>query len=147
MSTKFWYSCYYNFKKFFSIVLIAICDHQYKFQLVDIGAYGGNSNGGILDASVIGKNLRTGQLNLPKDNAKLPGSDISILGFFIGDAAFLLTTRMMKPYCDSNLTIAQRIFNYRHSRARRTIKSAFGILANRKFFTDRFVCCQKQWTK
>jgi len=30
-----------------------------SFQLVDIEAYGGNSDGGILDASVIGKNLRS----------------------------------------------------------------------------------------
>jgi len=75
---------------------------------------------------------------LPKNNAKLP--DISIPGFFIGDAAFPLTTRMIKPYCGSNLTIAQRIFNYRHSRARRTIESAFGILANRWQIFHRSIC-------
>jgi len=84
--------------------------------------------------------LRTGQLNLPKDNAKLPGSDISIPGFFIGDTAFPLTTRITKPYCGSNLTIVQRIFNYGHSRARCTIESAFGILANRWQIFHRSIC-------
>lgn len=123
-------SCYYNYKKYFSIVLMAICDHLYKFKLVDVGAYGGNSDGGIFDASVIGKNLKNGQLNLPKDNAKLPDSDVSIPGYFIGDAAFALTTRIMKPYGSTKLTIAQKVFNYRHSRARRTIESSFGILAS-----------------
>lgn len=133
-------SCYFNYKKYFSIVLMAICDHAYRFKLVDIGAYGGNSDGGIFDALVIGKKLKKGQLNLPKDNAKLPGSNISIPGFFIGDAAFPLTTRIMKPYCGSNLTIAQRIFNYRHSRARRTIESSFGILANRWQVFHKSIC-------
>lgn len=133
-------SCYYNYKKYFSIVLMAICDHLYTFKLVDIGAYGGNSDSGIFDASAIGKNLTNGQLKLPKDNAKLPGSDISIPGFFIGDAAFPLTTRMMKPYNGSNLTTAQKIFNYRHSRARRTIESSFGILANRWQIFHRSIC-------
>lgn len=124
-------SCYYNYKKYFSIVLLAICDHLYRFKLVDIGAYGGNSDGGIFDASIIGKSLKNSQLNLPEDNATLPGSDISIPGFFIGDAAFPLITRIMKPYSASDLTEPQRNFNYRHSRARRTIETAFGILANR----------------
>lgn len=61
-------SCYYNYKKYFSIVLMAICDHRYIFKLVDIGAYRGNSDGGVFDASVIGKNLKNEQLNLPKAN-------------------------------------------------------------------------------
>lgn len=124
-------SCYYNYKKYFSTVLLAICDHLYRFKLVDIGAYRGNSDGGIFDASVIGKSLRNGQLNLPENKAKLPGSDISMPGFFIGDAAFPLTTTIIKPYTTSNLTISQRIFNYKHSRARRTIETSFGIFANR----------------
>lgn len=75
--------------------------------------------------------MQNGQLNLPEENAILPGSDISIPGFFIGDAAFSLTTRVMKPYGGTDLTEPQRNFNYRHSRARRTIETAFGILANR----------------
>jgi len=137
-------SCFYNYKKYFSIVLMAICDHLYRFKLVDIGAYGGNSDGGIFEASNIGKNLKNGQLNLPKGNAKLPGSNISMPGFFIGDAAFPLITRIMKPYCGSNLTIAQKIFNYRHSRARRTIESAFGILANRWQVFHKSICMLPQ---
>lgn len=133
-------SCYYNYKKFFSIVLMVVCDHLYRFTLVDIGAYGGNSDGGIFDASLIGAGLKNGLLSLPKENAQLPGSDINISGFFIGDAAFPLTTQLMKPYPGSHLTMAQTIFNYRLSRVRRTIESAFGILANRWQIFHKAIC-------
>ncbi|KYN07875.1 hypothetical protein ALC62_01153 [Cyphomyrmex costatus] len=34
-------SLYYNYKKYYSIVLLAVADHLYRFTLVDIGAFGG----------------------------------------------------------------------------------------------------------
>jgi len=121
---------YYNYKKQFSIVLMAISDHLYRFSLVDIGAYGGNSDGGIFESSNIGKNLNN-KLNLPTAHVYLPGSSISMPGFFIGDAAFPLSIRIMKPYLGKNLTEKQKIYNYRHSRGRNTIEGTFGIYANR----------------
>lgn len=43
---------------------MAICDHLYRFKLIDIVAYGENSDGGIFEVSNIGKNMKNGQLNL-----------------------------------------------------------------------------------
>lgn len=70
-------------------------------------------------------------LNLPTSFAYFPRSDISMPGFFIANAGFPLCTRIMKPYSGKNLTNNQRIYNYRHSRARRTLEIAFDIYANR----------------
>ena len=51
--------------------------------------------------------------------------------FLVGDDAFALKKWMMKPYSHRHLTVEERIFNYRLSRARRIVENAFGILANR----------------
>lgn len=58
---------HYNYKKTFSIVLLALVDAQYKFLAVDIGAYGKNSDGGILSNSNLGKSLERNKLNIPND--------------------------------------------------------------------------------
>ena len=45
---------YYNYKGFFSIVLMAECDANYCFTLFDIGSYGSNNDSGILANSEMG---------------------------------------------------------------------------------------------
>ena len=62
----------------------------------------------------------------------LPGQTEPNIPFVIvGDDAFPLMENLMKPYSRRNLTDETRIYNYRHSRARRISENAFGILANR----------------
>ncbi|KAH8022724.1 hypothetical protein HPB51_002727 [Rhipicephalus microplus] len=48
-----------------SIVLIAVVDSQYLFRLVNVGAPGRFSDGGILQYSSIGERLHEGELSLP----------------------------------------------------------------------------------
>lgn len=124
-------SLYFNYKKTFSMVLMAVCDASYKFTLVHSGEMGSNSDAGIFADCPIGQLLREGQLGIPEGMAELPGSDIATPYFFVGDAAFPLSTHMMKPYPGRGLGERKKIFNYRLSRARRVIENAFGILASR----------------
>ena len=70
------------------------------------------------------------------DDEKLSNGDITPY-VFLGDDAFALKRFMMKPFPQQGLTGEKRVYNYRHSRARRISENLFGILANRwrVFFT------------
>ncbi|XP_039310136.1 uncharacterized protein LOC120358799 isoform X2 [Solenopsis invicta] len=72
-------SLYFNYKKFYSVVLLAVSDHLYRFTLVDIGAFGGTSDGSIFNNCDIGKNLENNRLNLPEEPINLPNSNLKTL--------------------------------------------------------------------
>ncbi|XP_048038437.1 protein ALP1-like [Megalobrama amblycephala] len=113
---------YFNYKGSFSIVLLAVVDARYLFQMVDVGAYGKSSDGGTLCASNFGKALHQGTLDLPND-AALPGAEDlqPVPHVFVGDEAFPLKRHLLRPYPGKHLDREKRIFNYRLSRARRMV--------------------------
>jgi len=49
----------------------------------------------------------------------------------VGDKAFGLGNHILRPYAKRNLNYTKRIFNYRHTRARRVVECTIGILANK----------------
>jgi len=50
---------------------------------------------------------------------------------FLADEAFGLHTNLLRPYPGRGLNDKRRVFNYRLSRARRTVECAFGVLSNK----------------
>jgi hypothetical protein len=48
-------SLYYNYKHYFSIVLIGVCDANYSFVAIDVGAYGKSSDSSIFKESLFYK--------------------------------------------------------------------------------------------
>lgn len=61
----------------------------------------------------------------------LPGRGEPVPYVIVGDDAFALRPNLMKPYGGRMLDASKRVFNYRLSRARRTIENAFGIMSAR----------------
>ena len=67
--------------------MLAVCDAQYCFTLVDIGDYGRHSDGGVLSHSNFGQAMENGTLLLP-DPATIPSTTSTTLPYvFVGDAA------------------------------------------------------------
>lgn len=133
-------SYYYNYKNYHSIVLMAACDYNYKFTLIDVGANSSASDESIFATSEIGQALKYENLGVPQGRIQLPGSDKSTPYFFIGDQAFPLMKNFMRPFAGRRLEEKKEIFNYRLSRARRTIENAFGILCSRWRIYRRPIC-------
>jgi hypothetical protein len=67
-------SLYFIYKKYFSIVLLALVDTNYKFIAVDVGTYGPCSDEGVFENSSLGAELREDSLQLPPDKP-LPGTN------------------------------------------------------------------------
>lgn len=121
-------SLYYNYKHFFSLVLMALVDSNYKFIYVNIGAHGSGSDGGVFATTELHNLLDQQQLQLPPAEP-LPGGQEDVPYFIIGDEAFPLRPWLLKPIPRRGLGQEERIFNYRTSRARRVVENAFGILS------------------
>lgn len=92
---------------------MAVADANCCFTVVDIGAEGRRSDGGILQNSELGRQLENKQLNMPKarfisdKGPKLPY-------VIVADEAFALTNYMLRPYPrKNNLNTNKKVFNYR----------------------------------
>ncbi|XP_069596974.1 uncharacterized protein [Ranitomeya imitator] len=119
---------YYNYKKYFSIVLMAIADANCKFIAVDIGAYGRSNDSQVFNTSPIGRCLYGDGYDFPPPRP-LPGTSGPPMPFVcVGDEAFQLSPHLLKPYSSKGSTRTKRVFNYRLIRARRVVECAFGIL-------------------
>lgn len=131
-------SLYFNYKDFFSMVLLAIVGPTYKFVAVDVGSFGREGDAGIFSKCALGRAIKEKQFDFPAPKV-LPNSDIIAPYVFLGDAAFPLLDNLLKPYPrnQSQNDRSKIIFNYRLSRARRIVENAFGILSQhfRIFFT------------
>ena len=102
---------FYNYKGFFSIVLMAVCDANYCFTLVDIGQYGSNNDSGILASSLMGEMFDDGEMNLPQPSKLHPSSDHELPYFLLGDEIFPLKDWLIRPYPGAGASEEERIYN------------------------------------
>ena len=123
-------SQYFNYKKFFSVVIMALVDADYKFIWIDMGGVGHQSDSQIFNESELAEHIEEGTIGIPEASF-LPNDNRKKPYFILGDDVFALRTWMMKPYSDRYLSKEQRIYNYRISRGRRVSENAFGIMAQR----------------
>lgn len=135
-------SAYFNYKNYFSIVLMACVDADCFFTSVDIGDLGRNSDGRVFTESNLGKALRNKLLDLP-DDCILPGNieDSSVPFYFVADEAFPLEYHIMRPYPSRGLTNTKRHFNNILSKARSTVELTFGMILSKFRCLDTSLAC------
>lgn len=109
-------SIFHNYKGTHSVVLLGIADADYKLQYVDVGRNGRLSDGGVFDRCTFGQAMDTNQLGLPTPQP-LPGRELPV--------------PYRQPYAQRGLSMVQRVFDYRLSRARRLIENLFGTMSAR----------------
>ena len=103
---------YHNFKNFYSVVPMALVDSDYRFIWVSCGFPGNSHDSIILQSTQLWEDIT--EINFVPSI----GQNVIIQPLILGDSAFPLCLWMMKPYTDATLTVQERYFNYRLSRAR-----------------------------
>lgn len=124
-------SMYFNYKEYYSVVLMAVADSRYRFVFVDIGSYGKDCDASIFKKSSLWQSIERNTQQLPEDKCLSGTQSPKVPYFFVGDEAFGLHKHLLRPFGGTHLTTEKRIFNYRLCRARRYVECAFGILSNK----------------
>lgn len=136
-----------NYKGYFSIVLMAVVDAEYKFTYVDIGAYGKDCDSSVFQRTIFYNLLLREQLQIPPPCPLHSAGTENFPFVFVADEAFGLSEYIMRPYAGHSLPDRKKIFNYRLTRARRYVECAFGILANKWRILHRALNVKKHLAK
>lgn len=142
-------SDYYNFKRFHSIILMAVVDANYKFISIDVGGKGSEGDAHLFSRTAFGRMLKQDDpiLHFPPD-AHVGSNNLPF--FFVADDAFSLLKRIMKPFKPKQrqqLTAEETNFNFRLSRARHCVENAFGLLSQKWACIDSTFLCQPNAVK
>uniref|UniRef100_A0A182PX44 DDE Tnp4 domain-containing protein n=1 Tax=Anopheles epiroticus TaxID=199890 RepID=A0A182PX44_9DIPT len=125
-------SDYFNYKNFYSIVLMVVVDADYNFLYADVGGKGGISDGGIFKNTRLYQRMENRQLNLPPPEPLQVPYQTEVPYFLLGDKAFAFTEYCIRPYGGMHSPHSiERIFNKIHSSARMPVENSRGILVNR----------------
>jgi len=124
-------SMFYNYKDFFSVVLIAMADTNYRVVYVDVGSYGKDCDSTIFKRSTIWTSIQTNMLEVPSEIALAGTEGPHVPFFFVGDEGFALNRNIRRPFGGSNRGVKKRVYKYRLCKARRYVECAFEILGNK----------------
>ncbi|XP_028418939.1 uncharacterized protein LOC114544521 [Dendronephthya gigantea] len=119
---------YHNFKNFFSIVLMGMVDAKMQFIWASVGCPGSNHDSIIFRSTNLHKKIMENNI-LPAYTKLI--EDIQVPFIILADSAFPHLPCIQKPYTNAVLSEKQRYFNYRLSRARMVVESAYGMLKSR----------------
>jgi hypothetical protein len=112
-------SYFFNYKGYFSIVLLVIANSNLEFIYVDVGKNGRVSDGGVIEDTAFHKKLLAKCPHLR--NSKETAHGLPFV--FIVDEAFTLNEQLLKSVSQKELTYERKIFNYRLSQTRGVVEN------------------------
>ncbi|XP_049273736.1 uncharacterized protein LOC125759317 [Rhipicephalus sanguineus] len=128
---------YYNYKGWYSMILLALVDHRYRFRYIRVVSPGRCHDAGVYAASGLRKVVESAHFKSPQ--AMIEGTRVAPI--ILCDQAFPLTGNLMKPFANPQDGTPERVFNYNLSRTRRIVENAFGRLKARfRFVAKRMDC-------
>ncbi|XP_077552785.1 uncharacterized protein LOC144167380 [Haemaphysalis longicornis] len=129
---------YINYKSWYSMILLALVDHRYRFRFVNVGSPGRCHDSFVYQRSHLARHVNGPLFQTPVANI----SGTAVPPLILCDQAFPLTPNLIKPFSHrSQLDDGQRRFNYELSRSRRIVENAFGRMKARfRFLLKRMEC-------
>ncbi|WKX90430.1 hypothetical protein Q1695_009353 [Nippostrongylus brasiliensis] len=133
-------SSFYNYKGFFSIVLLAIVSGGYRIIAFDVGGKGKNSDSSLFRTSALKPFLEEAKSQFPR------GGDLNGQGHVdyhvLADGRFAQYSWMQTPFRQTEAASdpLKRHYNECFSSARRIVESVFGILSVRFRVFQRPLC-------
>ena len=122
------HTAYYNRKGHYSIIVQAVVDHQYRFTDVNIGWPGSVHDARVYKNSTLKGKCESGEY-IHGVYRNVGGRLITPV--LLGDAAYPLSSWLIKPFGGANLNARKEHFNYRMSHGRMTVENTFGRLKSR----------------
>ena len=94
---------YYNFKNFYSIILLALVEPKYRFIWASVGAPDNTHDSTLFQSTSLWEKITAGSI-LPQSALEIEGQAIQPL--ILGDGAFPMRTWLIKPFVDAILNDA-----------------------------------------
>ncbi|XP_058837693.1 uncharacterized protein LOC131693671 [Topomyia yanbarensis] len=120
---------YYNYKGWYSTVLMALVDYRYRFLYINVGSPGRCNDSQVYESSLLKKHLTENPL-MDELSKNICGVNVPVL--IIGDSAFRFSKNLMKPY---PFNVAgdelQKTYNFVQASTRRVVENAFGHIKAR----------------
>ncbi|VDO69944.1 unnamed protein product [Heligmosomoides polygyrus] len=124
-------SSFYNYKGYFSFVLLAVVSGAYRVLAFDLGGKGRNSDAGLFRTSGLKRFLERAVNNFPTGGDL--GGEGAVDYHILADGGFGQLTWMQRPFRQAEVgnDMLKAHFNRCFSSARRIVESVFGIICAR----------------
>lgn len=117
---------YYNFKNFYSVILLALVDGKGRFIWASCGQPGNCHDSTLLQSTELWDKL----FDICHLKTEVIGG-VTVPSLVLADGAFPFRTYVMKRYSQAVPTQEQKLFNRKHGNSRVIVENAFGLLKGR----------------